>query len=133
MAFMATPVPTEFFHRYRFMAAVQTDKGMKSWGMSKVEQDPFSLDVFLWRGIEADKPLMADEISPRGELLVFLYNRDHKGGKRLNFRYEGGRKVPLWLDATKSEVAMECVILTDVSYGRSQDVDYDDLPPVIRV
>ena len=129
---MVIATPTEFFHSYRFMAAVQTDKGMKTWGMNKVEQDPFSLDVFIWRAIEADKPLMADEISPRGDLIVFLYNRDRSGGKRLDFRYEGVRKAPLRLDATKSEIAMECVILTDVSYGRSLDIAYDDLPPEIR-
>lgn len=121
---MARCTVADFYKAFRFMVVIEDDR-MQQLSLLMAEQDPFTGDLFLVRGVEANSPMLCDILPEKGIVHVYLFGR--VGARRITMSYSGVRRLPVLLDAVKSDVALERVVLGQVSYQRSINLTEEEL------
>lgn len=113
---------TELYTTFRF-AVTLPNRGGEALRVMSVYNDPFTDELWIGRAHIAGEKTLAQKLCEETRLEVFMLPRGEGMSRRVTVDFSGLRALPLNLDASADEIALEWVVLKKAKCLPAIDVE----------
>jgi hypothetical protein len=118
---------------HRFVVTVpEAPAGPAMVPAMSIYNDPFTDEVWMGRAHIEGARTLAQHLAEERAIDVWMLPRGSGLARRIHVDFEGLRALPLELDSTRDEVALEWVALKKARCSQATNVPFDDMPEIIR-